>query len=112
VNKPKRKAANSGQGKARLDKQTGYAAVSDSIMHTENIAAPAENQRRFELPLADGDGGSCMLVCPICSNTASRIEGFASTGSVLIISIRNSCGHSWTLELIQHQDELRLEARL
>ena len=72
----------------------------------------SQPSRRVELPLADGEAGSSLLICPVCSNGASRIAGFASTGSVLIISISNSCGHSWTLELIQHQDELQLEAQL
>lgn len=83
-------------------------------MQTEPSKPKTESQpsRRVEFPLADGEAGTSLLICPICSNGASRIAGFASTGSVLIVSISNSCGHNWTLELIQHQDELQLEARL
>ena len=68
------------------------------------------SRSRFELALADGDGGGCVLLCPVCSNSQTRLIRAICADDGLSILLRNACGHSWRLILEKHDDELRIEA--
>jgi hypothetical protein len=70
---------------------------------------------RFQLPLADGDEGSCLLTCPICFNSQTHLvrancADCADDG--LSVALANECGHHWRLVLQNHGGELLIEARL
>jgi hypothetical protein len=67
--------------------------------------------RRLELLLADGDGGTCQLLCPVCANSSTRVDNLEFDAQGLKIRMRNECGHCWTLNLKQNEGELQIEVR-
>ena len=66
---------------------------------------------RFQLPLADGDDGSCLLTCPICFNSRTHLIRAICADESLSVVLANECGHNWKLVLQNHDGELLIEAR-
>jgi hypothetical protein len=64
---------------------------------------------RLELPLADGDGGTCQLCCPFCWNSSTRLGKLERHWEGWSIRMHGACGHDWQLGLIQRADELHIE---
>jgi len=68
------------------------------------------HSKRLELPLADGDGGTCTLCCPLCWCASTRLDKFEWRLESWTIRLHGGCGHDWELNLIQRADELHIEA--
>ena len=66
---------------------------------------------RLQLALADGDAGSCLLICPICNNSRTRLLRAICADDGLSIRLANECGHHWRLIFQNHEGELQIEAR-